>query len=99
MHTHANTMTPIIVRLLISEAFVVQYHYHNKIPGLHLEINTASASKVGNFRPFWGEAKNNKRSADEYLSFQITNSNLKVQLLRQHWVHLVRDHSACLTCN
>ena len=34
-------------------------------------INTASASKVGKFRPFLGEAKKNKRSADEYLSFQI----------------------------
>ena len=55
MHTHA--MTPIIVRLLISEAFLVQCHYHNKIPGSHLEIKTASTSKVGNFRLFWGEAK------------------------------------------
>ena len=33
-------------------------------------LNTTSASKVGKFRPFLGEAKN-KRSADEYLSFQI----------------------------
>ena len=55
MHTHA--MTPIIVRLLISEAFLVQCHYHNKIPGSHLEINTVSASKVGNFRMFRGKQK------------------------------------------
>ena len=33
--------------------------------------NTASASKVGQFRPFWGEVKKTKRSADEYFSFQI----------------------------
>ena len=32
-------------------------------------FNTASASKVGKLRPFWGEVK--KRSADEYFSFQI----------------------------
>ena len=36
-----------------------------------LEINTASASEVGKFRPFWGEVKKTKRSADEYFSFQI----------------------------
>ena len=29
-------------------------------------LNTASASKVGKFRPFWGEVKKTKRSADEY---------------------------------
>ena len=40
MHTHANTMTPIMVRLLISEAFVVQCHYHNNTLGSHLEIKT-----------------------------------------------------------
>ena len=34
-------------------------------------INTASASKVGKFRPFLGEVKKTKRSADEYFSFQI----------------------------
>ena len=34
-------------------------------------INTASASKVGQFRPFLGEVKKTKRSADEYFSFQI----------------------------
>ena len=34
-------------------------------------LNTASASKVGQFRPFWGEVKKTKRSADEYISFQI----------------------------
>ena len=34
-------------------------------------FNTASACKVGKFRLFLGEAKKNKRSADEYLSFQI----------------------------
>ena len=34
-------------------------------------FNTASASKVGQFRQFWGEVKKNKRSADEYFSFQI----------------------------
>ena len=34
-------------------------------------FNTASASKVGKFRPFWGEVKKTKRSADEYFSFQI----------------------------
>ena len=38
MHTHANTMTPIMVRLLNSEAFVVHCHYHNKTPGSHLRI-------------------------------------------------------------
>ena len=36
-----------------------------------LYINIASASKVGQFRPFWGEVKKTKRSADEYFSFQI----------------------------
>ena len=34
-------------------------------------FNTASASKGGQFRPFWGEVKKTKRSADEYFSFQI----------------------------
>ena len=34
-------------------------------------FNTASASKVGQFRPFLGEVKKTKRSADEYFSFQI----------------------------
>ena len=34
-------------------------------------LNTASASKVGQFRPFLGEVKKTKRSADEYFSFQI----------------------------
>ena len=34
-------------------------------------INTASASKVGKFRPFLGGVKKTKRSADEYFSFQI----------------------------
>ena len=37
----------------------------------HNTINTASASKVGQFRPFLGEVKKTKRSADEYFSFQI----------------------------
>ena len=36
-----------------------------------LLLNTASASKVGKFRPFLGEVKKTKRSADEYFSFQI----------------------------
>ena len=35
-----------------------------------MSINTASASKVGQFRLF-GEVKKTKRSADEYSSFQI----------------------------
>ena len=37
----------------------------------YLCVNTASASKVGQFRPFLGEVKIPKRSADEYFSFQI----------------------------
>ena len=38
---------------------------------LYHNINTASASKVGQFRLFLGEVKKTKRSADEYFSFQI----------------------------
>ena len=34
-------------------------------------INTASVSKVGQFRPFLRGSKKTKRSADEYFSFQI----------------------------
>ena len=44
---------------------------------LLININTASASKVGKFGPFWGEVKKNKRSTDEYLS----SNTEKVQLL------------------
>ena len=34
-------------------------------------FNTASASKVGKFKPFLGEVKKTKRSADGYFCFQI----------------------------
>ena len=37
-------------------------------------LNTASASKVGKFRPFWGEVKKTKRSADEYFHIQECRS-------------------------
>ena len=36
-----------------------------------MSINTASASKVGQFRLFGEVKKKTKRSADEYSSFQI----------------------------
>ena len=58
----------------IIQMFIFLFHCRNS----HLNplyniytINTASASKVGNFRPFLGEVKKTKRSADEYFSFQI----------------------------
>ena len=46
-------------------------------------INTASASEVGQFRPFLGEVKKTKRSADEYFSFRIQecgSTNLETTL-------------------
>ena len=55
-------------------------------------INTASASKVGKFKPFLGEVKKLKGPLMGIFVFKY--SNVKVQLLRQHWMHFVRDHSA-----
>ena len=55
-------------------------------------VNTASASKVGKFKPFLGEVKKLKGPLMGILVFKY--SNVKVRLLRQHWMHFVRDHSA-----
>ena len=56
-------------------------------------LNTAFASKVGKFKPFLGEVKKLKGPLMGIFVFKY--SNVKVQLLRQHWVHFVRDHSTC----
>ena len=67
------------------------YPIYNKIILLFI-INTASASKVGKFKPFLGEVKNLKGPLMGIFVFKY--SNVKVRLLRQHWMHFVRDHSA-----
>ena len=59
---------------------------------MYTAINTASASKVGKFKPFWGEVKKLKGPLMGIFVFKY--SNVKVRLLRQHWIHFVRDHSA-----
>ena len=56
-------------------------------------VNTASASKVGQFRPFLGEVKKLKGPLMSIFLFKYRN--VGVQLLRQHWMHFVRDHSTC----
>ena len=56
-------------------------------------LNTASASKVGQFRPFLGEVKKLKGPLMSIFLFEYRN--VEVQLLRQHWMHFVRDHSTC----
>ena len=59
-------------------------------------FNTASASKVGKFKPFWGEVIKIKGPLIGIFVFKY--SNVKVRLLRQHWMHFVRDHSARWIC-
>ena len=56
-------------------------------------LNTASASKVGKFRPFLGEVKKLKGPLMSIFLFEYRN--VEVQLLRQHWMHFVRDHLTC----
>ena len=56
-------------------------------------FNTASASKVGQFRSFLGEVKKLKGPLMSIFLFKYRN--VEVQLLRQHWMHFVRDHSTC----
>ena len=46
-----------------------------------------------NLGRFWGKQKKIKGPLMSIYLFKYRN--LKVQLLRQHWVHFVRDHSAC----
>ena len=58
----------------------------------HNGFNTVSASKVGKFKSFLGEVKKLKVPLMGIFVFKY--SNVKVQLLRQHWMHFVRDHSA-----
>ena len=52
-------------------------------------FNTASASKVGQFRPFLGEVKKLKGPLMSIFLFKYRN--VEVQLLRQHWIHFERS--------
>ena len=52
---------------------------------MYLCLNTASASKVGQFRPFLGEVKKLKGPLMSIFLFKYRN--VEVQLLRQHWMH------------
>ena len=85
-----DTVVYLTVSLLIALAPLC-YDIHQRIE--FRDINTASASKVGQFRPFLGEVKKLKGPLMSIFLFKYRN--VEVQLLRQDWMHFVRDHSTC----